>query len=235
MGGGGTTYISDMRKVLILFTHPALEKSRVNLRLAKAVRGLPGVTFHDLYEAYPNFHIDVKREQALLEANDIIVMQHPFYWYSSPALLKEWQDLVLEYGYAYGTGGEALKGKTLMNAITTGGPREAYASGGYNRFTIRQFLAPFDQTARLCNMEYLAPFVVHRSLFILEDEECRPFAEDYRRVIESLVDGSLDLAAAAQGERINECSAGSWLAAGVTAGSGSGAETAGALVSGGAP
>ena len=218
-----------MRKVLILFAHPALEKSRVNLRLAKAVRGLPGVTFHDLYEAYPHFHIDVKREQALLEAHDIIVMQHPFYWYSSPALLKEWQDLVLEYGYAYGTGGEALKGKSLMNAITTGGPREAYATGGHNRFTIRQFLAPFDQTARLCNMDYLAPFVVHRSLFILEDEQCRPFADDYRRVIESLVDGSLDLAAAARGDRINDCSAGSWMAADIGVGS------TGALASGSAP
>jgi glutathione-regulated potassium-efflux system ancillary protein KefG len=199
-----------MRKVLILFAHPALEKSRVNLRLADAVRGLPGVTFHDLYEEYPQFHIDVKREQRLLEANDIIVMQHPFYWYSSPALLKEWQDLVLEYGYAYGQGGEALKGKSLMNAITTGGPPEAYRAEGYNRFTIRQFLAPFDQTARLCNMRYLAPFVIHRSLMIMEDSQCRPFAEDYRALIESLVDGSLDLERAAQGERINQCAAGAW-------------------------
>ena len=197
-----------MPKVLILFAHPALEKSRVNLRLADAVRGLPGVTFHDLYEAYPHFHIDVKREQKLLGEHDVIVMQHPFYWYSSPALLKEWQDLVLEYGYAYGQGGEALKGKALMNAITTGGPREAYDPQGYNRFTIRQFLAPFDQTARLCNMRYLAPFVVHRSLMILEDSQCRPFAEDYRFLIEGLVDGSVDLDKAGRGERINECAAG---------------------------
>jgi glutathione-regulated potassium-efflux system ancillary protein KefG len=37
-------------RVLILFAHPALEKSRVNCRLADAVRRLDGVTFHDLYE-----------------------------------------------------------------------------------------------------------------------------------------------------------------------------------------
>jgi glutathione-regulated potassium-efflux system ancillary protein KefG len=125
-------------------------------------------------------------------------------------MLKEWQDLVLEYGYAYGKGGEALKGKSLMNAITTGGPAEAYKPEGNNRFTVRQFLAPFDQTARLCNMTYLAPFVVHRSLMILEDSQCRPFAEDYRALIESLVDGSLDLERAARGERINQCDAGAW-------------------------
>jgi len=84
--------------VLILFAHPALEKSRVNRRLVAAVQGLEGVTFHDLYEAYPDFYIDVKHEQRLLEAHDIIAFQHPLYWYSTPSLLKEWQDLVLEHG-----------------------------------------------------------------------------------------------------------------------------------------
>lgn len=194
-----------MRKILIVFAHPAPEKSRVNVRLARAVRDLPGVTFHDLYEAYPQFHIDVKREQRRLAEHDVVVLQHPFYWYSAPALIKEWLDLVLEYGWAYGKGGTALKGKAMMNAITTGGPREAYAPGGYNRFTIRQFLLPFDQTAHLCNMRYLAPFVIHRSLTILEDAQCRPFAEEYRRILAGLADGTLDLEAAAGAERINEC------------------------------
>ena len=82
-----------MNKVLILFAHPALEKSRVNLRLIREVRDLPGITFHDLYETYPDFLIDVKREQKLMEDHQIIVLQHPFYWYSTPAILKEWQEL----------------------------------------------------------------------------------------------------------------------------------------------
>jgi glutathione-regulated potassium-efflux system ancillary protein KefG len=193
-----------MNTVLILFAHPALEKSRVNLQLIREIRGLPGVTFHDLYEAYPDLYIDVKREQKLVEDHDIVIFQHPFYWYSSPAILKEWQDLVLEYGYAYGKGGTAFKGKLMMNAITTGGPREAYRPEGHNRFTIRQFLAPFDQTANLCNMIYLAPFVIHRSLFIITEEACRPFASEYRRVVEALRDGTLDIEAARKAERIND-------------------------------
>src|SRR6267142_5420557 len=108
-----------MNKVLILFAHPALEKSRVNQELMREVRGLPGITFHDLYETYPDFHIDVKREQRQVEAHDIVIFQHPFYWYGSPAILKEWQDLVVEYGYAYGKGGNAFQGKLMLNAITT--------------------------------------------------------------------------------------------------------------------
>jgi glutathione-regulated potassium-efflux system ancillary protein KefG len=193
-----------MNKVLILFAHPALEKSRVNVQLMRAVRKLPGVTFHDLYEAYPHLHIDVKREQRLVEEHDIVIFQHPFYWYSSPAILKEWQDLVLEYGYAYGKGGQAFKGKRMLNAVTTGGPKEAYRPEGNNRFTVRQFLAPFDQTAHLCNMIYLAPFVIHRSLFILDEAQCFPFAAEYRRAVEALRDGSLDLEAARKAERLND-------------------------------
>ena len=88
-----------MSKVLILFAHPALEKSRVNRRLVEAVRDLPDVTIHDLYEEYPDFDIDVPREQTLLMEHDILVLQHPFFWYSTPAMIKEWFDLVLQHGW----------------------------------------------------------------------------------------------------------------------------------------
>lgn len=193
-----------MKPVLILFAHPALEKSRVNVRLIQEMRDLPGVTVHDLYEAYPDFLIDVRREQKLLSEHHFIVFQHPFYWYSTPAILKEWQDLVLEFGWAYGKGGDALKGKVLMSAMTTGGPLEAYDPSGYNRFTIRQLLSPLDQTARLCGMEFYAPFVVHRSIVIANPEEAAPMARQYRSLIESLRDGTLDPAAARAAERIND-------------------------------
>src|SRR6266545_285117 len=103
-------------KILILFAHPRLSGSHVQ----RAVHDLPGVTFHDLYAAYPDFTIDVGHEQSLLLDHDLIVLQHPFYWYSAPAIIKEWLDLVLELGWAYGPGGTALRGKLMMNAITTG-------------------------------------------------------------------------------------------------------------------
>src|ERR1700761_4628712 len=124
------------KRVLILFAHPALQKSRVNRRLIAAVPHLENVTINDLYEEYPDFSIDVRREQALLESHDIIIFQHPFYWYSCPALLKEWEDLVLQYGFAYGTGGTKLRGKWVLTAITAGGPSAAYQRNGHNYFTI---------------------------------------------------------------------------------------------------
>jgi glutathione-regulated potassium-efflux system ancillary protein KefG len=182
-----------MSRVLIVFAHPVLERSRVNRRLMEAVQDLPGVTIDDLYETYPTLAIDVRREQALLAEHDVIVLQHPFYWYSAPAIVKEWLDLVLEHGWAYGQGGTALRGKVTFNAVTTGGGVDAYQHAGYNRFTMRELLAPFDQTAYLCGMRYLAPFVVHGALRLVGDRDIAPRATDYRRLIEALRDDQVDL------------------------------------------
>ena len=95
------------------------------------------MTVHDLYEAYPDLDIDVAREKALLLAHDVIVWQHPFFWYSTPAILKEWQDLVLEFGWAYGPGGTALRGKLFVSAITTGGREAAYDADVYITACVR--------------------------------------------------------------------------------------------------
>ena len=186
-----------MRRVLILFAHPVLERSRVNRGLLRAVEGLEAVTVHDLYEVYPTLAIDVRREQALLLEHDVIVFQHPFFWYSAPAILKEWQDLVLEHGWAYGVGGDRLRGKITLNAITTGGPADAYEHTGYNRFTVRELLAPWDQTAHLCGMRFLAPFAIHDALRVMTDADVAGSATTYRQLIEALRDGRLDLERAA--------------------------------------
>ncbi len=148
-------------RLLLIYVHPAQHKSRVNVQMFRQAAQLPGITVHDLYERYPDFFIDVEYEQALLRAHETIVFQHPFYWYSCPALLKEWLDLVFEHGFAYGHEGAALHGKRLMSAVTTGGRAEAYTPQGHNHHTMRELLLPFAQTADLCGMHYLPPFVVH--------------------------------------------------------------------------
>ena len=175
-----------MARVLILFAHPALEKSRVHSRLIRHVPSIEGITFHDLYESYPNLDIDIAKEQQLLLAHDTIILQHPFYWYSAPALVKQWLDLVLEHGWAYGSEGRMLAGKRFLNAISCGGPRAAYSKQGRNRFTIRELLAPFDQTAFLCQMKYLPPFVIHGT-HRLQKHDIDLYAVQYEQLLISLV------------------------------------------------
>jgi len=192
-----------MNKILILFGHPAFKRSTINAALRKAVENLEGITFHDLYASYPDFLIDVTHEQKLCAGHDIIVFQHPFYWYSTPALIKEWFDLVLEHDWAYGVTGMALAGKITFQALTAGGEVSNYRTGGLNLFTIRELTTPYRATANLCQMEWLPPFAVlgiHRGL---PKEECIRHAEDYRRTLIALRDSRLDLVQARNCELLN--------------------------------
>ena len=149
-----------MKTTLILFGHPAFRRSTINAALRETVETLDGVTFHDLYASYPDFLIDVQHEQRLCEAHDIIVFQHPFYWYSTPSIVKEWFDLVLEHDWAYGSAGTALAGKITFQALTAGGAAEDYRADGLNRYTIRELSRPYQATANLCGMKWLPPFAV---------------------------------------------------------------------------
>lgn len=192
------------RRVLVLLAHPVLERSHVNRVLAEVVQNVAGVTLHDLYEAYPAFQIDVPREQKLLLEHDVIVFQHPFYWYSTPALLKEWQDLVLEHGWAYGSKGHHLEGKTTLNVVSTGGPEQVYQPGGANLYTVKQLLAPYELTARLCRMQWLAPFVVHAAFKYERADQLAQHVTDYQALLEALRDDTLDLPRAVEAKRLNE-------------------------------
>ena len=181
------------RRVLVLLAHPSLERSEVNRPMADALIGIDGVTAIDLYAEYPDFQIDIDREQQRLRTHDAIVFQHPLYWYSTPAILKEWQDLVLEYGFAYGSHGTALHGKIFFDALSAGGAELAYRAEGYNHFTIRELLYPLEQTALLCGMVYLAPFALFGSRTAVDEGRVDCHVADWVRMLEALRDGRLDI------------------------------------------
>ncbi len=129
-------------------------------------------------------------------AHEVIAFQHPLYWCSTPAILKEWQDLVLEHGFAYGSDGTALHGKILFNALSAGGLEAAYRAEGYNHFTIRELLHPIEQTAVLCGMTYLPPFALFGARTAVEESRVDRHIVDWVKLLESLRDGRVDIAAA---------------------------------------
>jgi glutathione-regulated potassium-efflux system ancillary protein KefG len=192
-----------LKKILILFAHPALQKSRINKILIKGITQIDGVTFHDLYQAYPEFDIDVEKEKQLLLDHQVVIFHHPFFWYSTPAILKEWQDLVLEHGWAYGSKGDALKGKLFFTVMTSGGRREAYSVEGHNRFKLRTLLAPIEQTANLCKMIFLPPFAVQGTHSIKPDE-IENYKEKYHLLLKSLRDDKIDIEKAKQLDYLND-------------------------------
>jgi glutathione-regulated potassium-efflux system ancillary protein KefF len=151
---------------LVIAAHPALQHSQVTRRLLAAATELAGsagasVAVRDLYALYPDYLIDVPTEQAALATARLVVWLHPVHWYSMPPLLKLWLDEVLSFGWAYGPGGQALRGKDLWLAASTGGPEDSYHPAGYNRYVFDAYLPPYEQTARLCGMRWLPPLVLH--------------------------------------------------------------------------
>jgi glutathione-regulated potassium-efflux system ancillary protein KefG len=193
-----------MKKILINFAHPAKKKSKINMALRRAVENIEGVIINDLYSNYPDFLIDVEKEQKLCEENDIIIFQHPFYWYSAPAIIREWQDLVLEHGWAYGSKGIALKDKIFLQALSAGGDNSTYQKDGFNAFTVQELTSPFKATAHLCKMNWLPPFCifgVHRGL---EENKMTNYSEAYRRTIIALRDDTFDIEKAQQFEYLNK-------------------------------
>ncbi|WP_028763550.1 NAD(P)H-dependent oxidoreductase [Shewanella colwelliana] len=186
--------MSEIKKrILLLLAHPSQHRSEVNIPLFETAKAIEGVTAVDLYGEYPTFDIDIEQEQQRLVDHDIIIFQFPLYWYSTPAMLKEWQDLVLEYGFAYGTDGEQLKGKPFLCALTAGGKEEAYQAQGYNHFTIRQLLAPLEQTASLTGMHYLPPLALFGARTASEDDRMDAHRRKWRRLLKALVEDRVDL------------------------------------------
>ncbi len=168
----------------------------MNRDMAHAAQAIDGLTFVDLYAEYPRHNIDIDREQQRLLDHDVIVFQFPLFWYSTPSLLKEWQDLVLEFGFAYGPNGDRLKGKTMLLAVTTAGPQEAYAKDGYQRYPLRSFLIPLEQTAHLCGMVFLPPYVLHAALRAPREHRVSDHVAGYKNLLQSLQEGSVDSAKA---------------------------------------
>ncbi len=147
--------------VALIYAHPYAERSLANRELLAATDDLAFVERRALYDLYPDFDIDGDVERERLAHVDLIVLQHPVYWYSMPALMKLWIDDVLSLGWAYGDGGRALAGKRLQWVVTTGGDVKAYAADGPHGHPFEAFIAPMMQTARFCSMEWLEPIVVH--------------------------------------------------------------------------
>ncbi|HFQ4982905.1 TPA: NAD(P)H-dependent oxidoreductase [Vibrio vulnificus] len=183
-------------KVLVIYAHPSQHRSEVNMPLFHVAHAIEGVTCVDLYAEYPQFDINIDKEQARLLEHDVIVFQFPLYWYSTPALLKEWQDLVLEYGFAYGTDGTALKDKLMLCVVSAGGKEEAYKAEGYNHFTIRQLLAPIEQMAALTSMHYLPPFAIFGARTALEENRIDQHVERYATLLQALVEDRVNIHAA---------------------------------------
>jgi glutathione-regulated potassium-efflux system ancillary protein KefG len=174
-----------MSKVLLVLGHPDLSQSTANAALVNAVRDLPHVTMHDLYATYPDFQIDVDAEQALLAEHDVIVFQHPVFWYNTTPLFKQWQDKVFTLGWAFTIDGSPsqLAGKKAIVTVTAGVPAEYYTLEGQNGTTLEALLSNWEATLRLCQFDIQPMVKVHGTAFGLSEEDLSMAAKEYNELL----------------------------------------------------
>jgi putative NADPH-quinone reductase len=153
--------------VLIVHAHPYPGRSRATAALLRAVEGRPGIEVRRLYELYPDFDLDLPGEHAALRRARALVLLHPLYWYSVPALMKHWFDAVLLTDFEPGGGRDALEGKPCLWATTTG--RGEYRAGGLHGHEFAAFAPPIEMTARYCGMRWEEPFVLHEGASLADD------------------------------------------------------------------
>jgi putative NADPH-quinone reductase len=184
--------LAAVNSVLILFAHPSAHRSEANKLLFDASHNVDHVSSVDLYQEYPTYNINIEREQQRLRDHDVIVFMFPMYWYSTPSILKEWQDLVLEHGFAYGKNGTELHGKHFICAITAGGPEKAYHGDGFSHFTMRQLLQPLEQVAAVTGMNYLPPFALFAARAAKDDGRMSDHVRSWKKLLMHLTQKRID-------------------------------------------
>jgi glutathione-regulated potassium-efflux system ancillary protein KefG len=185
---------TTMTKTLILLFHPDLSRSKSNAALAAVAANVPGVEIVNMQSAYPSgmdMFQDGEREAGRLLSADRIVLQFPIQWYSTPPLLKAWQDAVLTrmYYIAYEREGRQLEGRPLMIAATAGNVPEAYRHGGRNLLPMIEILAPLRATAHRCGLVWADPFILYKA-DKLETGELEAASADYVQALQRWIDES---------------------------------------------
>ncbi len=168
---------------VLLLAHPDLAASRANRALLAGLKDLPGLEVAELYTLYPKGQIDLAVERERLLRADRLVLQFPLCWYSTPPLLKHWQDAVLTpLFYREPDIAAATAGLPVLAATTTGGPSVSYQPGSPAGMTIDELFAPLRATARKCGWLWQAPFALH-DVRNLDDAALARAGDDYRSVI----------------------------------------------------
>ena len=172
-------------KALVIYSHTYPEKSVSGRAILEVLHATPGFEIRNIETLYPDLdQIDVVAEQRALIEADVIIFQHPVFWYSGTSGLKRWMDEVLQFGFAYGDGGDKLHGKKFIHSFTVGSEAAAYVGE-----LERVICAPFEATANYCGMDYVQAFPLYGQLAITNPnvaQEAKAHAEKLVSFVQSL-------------------------------------------------
>jgi len=166
-------------KTLVILVHPDMENSKINKKWKEELEKHPDkITIHELYKEYPDWNINIEKEQELITKHDNIIFEFPLYWYSSPPILKKWLDDVLSFNWAYGNE-YRLKGKNIGFAVSVGGPKKEYSKTGSVRFSMDEILVPFEATVKYIKANLISHYILFDATESLNEKKLLESAEGY--------------------------------------------------------
>ena len=134
---------------------------------------------------------DIQAELDKLLWADLLILNFPIFWFSTPAILKGWIDRVLVSGVCYGgkrfydQGG--LAGKKALVTVTLGGREHMFGEGAIHG-PLEDMLRPLLRgTLAYVGFDVLEPFVAWHVPYI-SDEARQQFLLDYGQRLQQLSD-----------------------------------------------
>lgn len=141
--------------VLLITGHTYQAVSVFNKMITEELKNeIPDLKISNLAELYPNYQIDRTVEREKLLWADTIIIQSPVFWYSMTSLIMRYLEEVFEHGWAYGSRGNALKGKRIIISLTAGTPKSEYLDGSAG-LTVDDVTKPLKVIFEFCKMNYL--------------------------------------------------------------------------------
>ena len=143
-----------MKKTLAIFAHPYFEYSSTNIELIKAYETSDLITFKDLYEEYPDFHIATFKERKRIREYERLIFHFPLIWFGLPPLLRLWIDEVFDMSWkAEDENNHPLMNKDAVIIVTIGATEENYQHNGLYKTTIEELLKPLTLCLEVTGIE----------------------------------------------------------------------------------
>ncbi|USS87137.1 NAD(P)H-dependent oxidoreductase [Fructilactobacillus cliffordii] len=158
-------------QTLVIVAHPEYDDSSTQAFLRRAQADFDSVTWHKL--TVSDEPLDVASEQQMLLQADRIIFQFPMYWYSAPALLKQWEDDVLTRAFTFASEQGKLADKQLGIVTSLGYPEQEFQAGGTEGFSISEVLTPYRALAHRAGMQFLKPLVINQFAYLTDTEQAK--------------------------------------------------------------
>lgn len=153
-------------KTLVVVSHPYPDQSHAISALQRTAEATPDVVVRNLETLYGNelAAFDVAAEQKAHASAERIVYLFPIHWFNLTPMLKAYLNTVWTYGWAFGPGGTALKGKQMQLVVTAGASRHTYSTEGLIRSSMDEVLTPMKASAYYVGMEYAPPLAFYEAM-----------------------------------------------------------------------